>query len=180
MKHTQRVVQWLAIVMLTILVCMTYGVLHDQVTARICVEYFTIGHRPIGTDDPTLLGFFWGIAATWWVGLILGIVLATAAIIGPNPVRTMRSLYLPLLAVSAGTALFAGAAGLVGFVTASVGWIHLTGPLAVDIPAERHSLFLADLWTHSASYAGGFTGGLLLVRSVWRSRRPGNVEPSAT
>lgn len=57
-----------------------YGIIHDQITARICVEYFTIGHPPIiGTDDPTLLGIDWGILATWWVGLILGIGLTIAA-----------------------------------------------------------------------------------------------------
>jgi hypothetical protein len=48
--------QWLAIVTLTILACITYGIIHDQVTARICLEYFTIGHPQIvPTDDPTVL-----------------------------------------------------------------------------------------------------------------------------
>ena len=43
-----------------------YGVIHDQITARICVEYFTIGHPPVfGTDSPTLLGLGWGVIATW-------------------------------------------------------------------------------------------------------------------
>ena len=32
---------------LCILSAIFYGVLHDQVTARVCVEYFTIGHPPI-------------------------------------------------------------------------------------------------------------------------------------
>jgi hypothetical protein len=41
-----------------ILVCicsaMIYGIVHDQITARICVEYFTIGHPPVfDTDSPT-------------------------------------------------------------------------------------------------------------------------------
>ena len=45
--------QWLAIVLLSVLTCVTYGIVHDQITARICVEYFTIGHPPVfDTDDP--------------------------------------------------------------------------------------------------------------------------------
>ena len=49
--------QWITIVLLSVLTCVTYGVVHDQITARICVEYFTIGHPPVfATDDPTLLG----------------------------------------------------------------------------------------------------------------------------
>ena len=50
----------LTIVVLCIGMAITYGILHDQVTARVCVEYFTIGHEPIfGTDSPTLLGLGW-------------------------------------------------------------------------------------------------------------------------
>ena len=80
--------QFIAIVALCVLAAVTYGVIHDQVTARVCVEYFTIGHPPIfGTDDPTLLGIGWGVLATWWVGVILGIPLAAAARLGNRPKR---------------------------------------------------------------------------------------------
>lgn len=62
-----------------------YGILHDQVTARVCVEYFTIGHPSIfGTEDPTLLGIGWGILATWWAGPLLGVPPALAARWGPT------------------------------------------------------------------------------------------------
>jgi len=37
-----------------ILAAVFYGILHDQITARICVEYFTIGH-PIVFGTETLL-----------------------------------------------------------------------------------------------------------------------------
>ena len=41
---------------------------------------FTIGHPPVfATDDPTLLGLGWGVIASWWVGLLLGIPLALVA-----------------------------------------------------------------------------------------------------
>jgi hypothetical protein len=34
-----------------------YGIMHDQITARIRIEYFTVDHPGIfGTDSPTLLG----------------------------------------------------------------------------------------------------------------------------
>jgi len=59
-------VESLKIILLSIAAVILYGIVHDQVTARMCVEYFTIGHPPIfGTDDPTLLGVGWGILATW-------------------------------------------------------------------------------------------------------------------
>jgi hypothetical protein len=73
-------VQSLKIGAITVLASVTYGILHDQGTARICVEYFTIGHaRLIDSDSPTVWALYWGVIATWWVGLPLGIGLALAA-----------------------------------------------------------------------------------------------------
>ena len=52
------------IVLLSIASAIGYGILHDQVTARVCVEYFTIGHPPVfSTDSPTLLALGWGTIA---------------------------------------------------------------------------------------------------------------------
>ena len=164
--------QWLAIVTLSVLLCITYGVIHDQITARICVEYFTIGHpRILPTEDPTVLGVVWGVLATWWVGAILGALLATAARIGHRPQRKVRSLLLPmgiLVGCSATLALLAGAAA---YIAASMGWISLIGRMAERVPQDKHTPFLVDLWAHTASYLGALVGGLLLIRWVWQSRR---------
>ena len=56
----------LLIIGTTILCCVIYGIIHDQITARLCVEYFTVFHPPVfATQNPTLLGLGWGIIATW-------------------------------------------------------------------------------------------------------------------
>lgn len=163
--------QWLAIVFLSILSCIIYGIVHDQITARICVEYFTIGHpRVIPSEDPTALALVWGVLATWWVGVILGIPLAMVARIGTRPQRTAGSLVRPIVLLMGGSACFAFLAGVVGYFAASRGWVQLVGPMAEAVPAEKHVLFLVDLWAHSASYLGGFLGGVLLMIWVWRSR----------
>jgi hypothetical protein len=66
-------------------------ILHDQITARVCVEYFTVFHPPVfNTQSPTLLACGWGVIATWWVGLFLGLFLAVAARIGPRPKLSVR------------------------------------------------------------------------------------------
>lgn len=49
------VMQWLAIVAVSVLAAMVYGICHDQVTAHVCVEYFTIAHpKVIQSESPTL------------------------------------------------------------------------------------------------------------------------------
>lgn len=160
------------IILLCVGAAVVYGVLHDQVTARVCVEYFTIGHPPLfGTDDPTLLGLGWGIVATWWVGLILGVALAVAARAGKRPSRPVGSLVRPVLQLMVAVGASVVFAGALGWALASAGVVVLLDPLATAVPREKHRAYLADLWAHAASYLFGFVGGLVVCVRVSRSRR---------
>jgi len=135
------------------------------------VEYFTIGHpRIIDSENATLLGLVWGVLATWWVGAILSVPLAVAARVGQRPKLSVASLIRPISILFCCNGVFASLAGAAGFVAASNGWVRLVGRLAVKVPEEKQTAYLVDLWAHSASYLGGFAGGLLLIAWVWRSR----------
>jgi hypothetical protein len=161
----------LAIIGLCVGSAVIYGILHDQITARICVEYFTIGHTPVfDTADPTLLGIGWGIIATWCAGLLLGIPMAVAARAGKRPKREASSLVAPIAFLLTAMGLCAIVAGFVGWLLSSRGTVFLTGNLASEVPQDKHIPFITDAWAHSASYVVGFVGGLILIASVWRSR----------
>jgi len=163
--------QFLAIVSLSIAAAVVYGIAHDQVTVRICLEYFTVGHPPIfPTASPTLLALGWGVVATWWMGLILGLGLATASRVGARRPIEVRELVRPigtLLALMAVGALLSG--GLAS-VLASRGSLSLWEPMSSLIPNESHAGFLTDLAAHSASYLVGGVGGLVLIHWAWRRR----------
>lgn len=159
--------QFVAIIALCILNAVVYGVVHDQFTARICVEYFTIGHPPVfNTDDPTLLGLGWGVIATWWVGLILGVPLALSSRAGSWPKFNAAQLAPPLAMMLAIVGALAVIAGIAGHVAARHGSVWLVEPLASRVPPDRHVAFLTALWAHSASYIAGFLGGLVLCVHV--------------
>jgi hypothetical protein len=73
----------LKILILSIAAAILYGIIHDQFTARICIEYFTVFHPPVfRTQSPTLLALGWGVIATCWVGAFLGLLLILAARFG--------------------------------------------------------------------------------------------------
>src|SRR5258705_9772894 len=107
--------EFLRIVGLGLGAAIGYGIVHDQITARICVEYFTVGHPPlISSTSPTLLALAWGVAATWWVGLPLGLGLAVAARAGTRPkvgAAAVAPSVLVLLGIMASCALMAGLTG---------------------------------------------------------------------
>lgn len=162
----------LRIVGLCILAAGLYGIGHDQVTARVCVEYFTIGHpRILSSESPTLLGLVWGVLGTWWVGLLLGGPLAFACRRGDGPRRTARSLVRPIAILLASVAAISLVAGIVGYALASRGVFVLLEPFASRMPRARHVAVIADGWAHSASYLAGLVGGVVLVRRVWKDRR---------
>jgi hypothetical protein len=149
----------------TLIAGMAYGILHDQVTARICVEYFTIAHAPLfPTTSPFWLAVFWGIVATWWVALPLGLLLACAARIGAPAKLTLRDLRQWILCLLAGMAVLAFAAGVIGAWRAGQGDVALAQRFG--IPEDRQIGFMADAWAHEASYLGGIVGGLVLIVHV--------------
>lgn len=161
----------LKIVAFSILAAISYGILHDQVTAHVCVEYFTIAHPPIfPTQSPFLLAIGWGIIATWWVGLPLGILLALAARVGRKAKLGLGQLWKPitlLMAWSAGVALFSG---VVGALSVAMRMMELPGDWPSVIPVQRWSAFAFALWAHAASYIMGILGGLFLIASIIRRR----------
>ena len=169
--HRQRM-EALKIWLLCIFAALAYGVVHDQITARICVEYFSIAHPTIlPLTSPTLLALQWGILATWWVGAALGILLATAARVGSRPKLEVRDLRRPIAVLLVFMVASATISGLCGYRLARSGIISLPGWLASAMPANKHARFMADWWAHSASYAAGIVGGLAVCGQAWRRRK---------
>ena len=162
---------YVRIILFCVVAAIVYGIIHDNITARICLEYFTIGHPAIfGTDSPTLLGIGWGIVATWWVGLLLGVPLAFAAQSGVLPKRSPHSLVRPVLILLFVMGCCAALAGFIGFLAAVAHLVYLVPPFDTMVPASRQVPFLTAMWIHSASYLVGFVGGVILIVRTWRSR----------
>jgi hypothetical protein len=156
----------LKIVFLCIAASVVYGILHDQVTARVCVEYFTIGHPPVfRTEDPTLLAFGWGVIATWWMGAILSFPAVTACRVGSLPKFDTAGLVRPISVLLIVMAVASLAAGVGGYCAARAGVIRLEGSLAELVSPEKHVAFLADRAAHLTAYGVGFLGGIVL--SLW-------------
>jgi hypothetical protein len=161
----------LKIVLASIAAAILYGIVHDQFTARICVEYFTIFHPPVfATDSPTLLGIGWGIIATWWVGAFLGVLLAIAARAGSRPKLRAAALLASVGKLLLVMAAFAVSFGLTGFLSARRGLISPPMWVAISLAPSAHARFMADWWAHSASYASGFIGGIVVCLTTFRKR----------
>lgn len=159
----------------TILLCISgaivFGIVHDMITANICVEYFTIGHPKIlESENPFVLALLWGVLATWWVGLMLGIFIIVHNIIGkfpPLPFETIKRWVLRLLLIMCITSPLAG---LLGYILAKAEVINIIPELGQRFPSDKHVAFLGVGWAHLSSYLVGFIGGIAICVKVWNKR----------
>ncbi len=166
------------ILLLSIAAAIVYGLVHDQITVRVCIEYFTIGHpRIIASEDPTILALLWGLVATWWAGLIIGVPLALAARVGSWPKLEAPALIPSVVGLLLVMAICAASAGILAGRTNGAVMVREAPELAAAISPERHHLFIAAWAAHSASYAVGFLGGIALtiVTVVRRLRLEGKA-----
>lgn len=167
----------LRIILTPVLAAVVYGIVHNLITAHLCVEYFTVGHPAlVKSSSPVVLALVWGTLATWWAGLMLGCGLALAARSGDRPKLEMAELVRPLVRFYIAIALIAAVAGVFGYFTARSGSLQLVGPIAERVPADRHVLFLTAAWVHEGSYLGGFFGGMILWVRIWKRRGKMGVE----
>jgi hypothetical protein len=165
-------VQFIRIVILCVLAAVAYGVIHDQITARICIEYFTIGHRRIITStSPTMLALAWGVVATWWMGVLLGVPLAICARAGRWPRLTAEDLHRRIVIVLLVMLVLASVSAMTGRILAVNHRVWLVGRIARELPPERHVDYLTVMWSHLASYAAGSLGGVYLCIAALRMRK---------
>lgn len=172
--------QSLRIVLLCTGSAVLYGIAHDQVTARVCVEYFTVGHEPLfATESPTLLALDFGIRATWWAGVILGVLAALVSRAGLWPKLDAAHLIRPIACLLTVMAVASLLAGMTGYQIAKGGGFVLPEPLGPRVPKDRHALFFADSLAHLAAYGVGMLGGLIFgATALVQRRRMARAEPS--
>jgi hypothetical protein len=167
------------VVVLCVAAACTYGVLHDEVTVHLCPEYFTVAHPPyFPTSSLTLLGLYWGVAATAGIGIALGIILSRITHspgLPPYPDRLLVRRIAKLLATMAVAAM---TAGLAGFELAAHRYLSLPQAFAEVIAPADHARFMAAWFAHGASYLFGLSGGIALCLSLWKQRgRPWVMDP---
>lgn len=170
----------LKIAVICVIAAVLYGIIHDQFTARICIEYFIIFHPPIfHTQSPTLLGIGWGILATWWVGVFFAVPMIWAARAGSKPAlrasELLPSIASLLVVMAASAVLF----GMTGYVLARSGVLDTDWLTFTASPAMRYR-FMADWWAHTASYGTAFVGGVVLCVMTYRRRLRLRQEPMAS
>lgn len=158
-----------------------YGIINDQVTVRVCPEYFTQGfHRSdvlgmglsqerqnmlLDKNNPTKIGLWWGVNATWLFGALLGVPTIAAARVGSWPKLQMEDLVKPVGVGVAGLLGTGLVAGIIGYNTVknkqtlkgkrNIAFSQGASFDAWDFNEEACHGYVTDAYAHKAAYAGG-------------------------
>jgi hypothetical protein len=161
----------LKIILITTFWFMLYGILNDQITIRICTEYFTVFHpRIVDSDDITVIAMAWGIVATWWFGLAVGVILALISrFLTDDKIDNIKHLLRLGGWLSVFVFSFSLVAGLIGYIVAA-NHLILVSYWFRGIPQAAETRFLAVLFWHNALYVAGGLSGVILAVDIWRRR----------
>ena len=149
-----------------------YGVIHDQITVRICPEYLTEWHPPIiASTDPNTVALAWGVVATWWFGLILGAGLAFFTTVGSWPVAPWKWVVRSVTGIFGTAAFSATVAGLIVSLGGFQANQEFFGPIFPPEDTVKWKAILVVATIHTTSYiaaavSAGIAGvAVLLLRS---------------
>lgn len=159
------------IILYAVLTAMGFGFAYEAISAAVCVEYFTLGHRPlVATESPLWLGLQYSFLGWWWVGAALGSPLAIAGRIG-GEIQIKPGFFIkPLIALFVLVAFLAITGGAVGHYAEKTGRYPLQTPWAGGYPAEKHAAYVALTWSHFAAYSAALLGSAALIAWTWKKR----------
>lgn len=160
------------------LVAGIYGILHDQITYTISNEYFTkfkfdqFAHANPGFGGNRVFASVIGFLATWWIGCIMGWVLARLSIFADGSTHLPSVLIWKQFLLMLGIAILAGVAGyLVATFWKGIEDRELWREFETFYDIQNLRAFVKVGMVHNASYIGGVIGGIVAVVNLLIQKR---------
>jgi hypothetical protein len=170
----KKVLLFLLILVLSSIIGGLFGIVHDQVTYTISPEYFTnlkfyqFGLRIFILGDQRVGAVFVGILATWWMGLLIGLILGALTML--FNARAMMRQWFRAMVITLGTTvttslLVLGVWLIIQRLSPSpIETVYLPAFVPQGITVDDTMAFTAVAVIHNFSYLGGLLG---LIAGAW-------------
>jgi hypothetical protein len=143
------------------------GITVDLVTANVATEYFSVYHpHVIESDSPWALALVWGVLASWWAGVIAGVLLWWMNVRRPLPLSSGRILKM---AWPAFLTIWLVMMAIMASVYAVAGAVPMTQRAATF---EHDRRLMAVAIAHSVEYVLAAIATAILMVRVAKSRLP--------
>lgn len=162
----KKIVIFLKLLILSIFIATIYGIIHDQITFSISNEYFTkfkfiqfglIEDSPnIEINNPRLYVSLVGVIATWWTGLIAGIILGIIGLF----YKQSNILFLKSILIIIITAIIFG---FIGYVYSNffINLNQMNWILPDNVILKKNFIIVGFI--HGFSYLGSLIGLLISI-----------------
>lgn len=182
-----KLVTLLLIIVLAPLIGGIYGILHDQLTYTISPEFYTkfkfyqLGIMDVGNEafipNPRIAVAAVGFMATWWIGLLIGLILGLVGLIHKNG-KQMLSVTFKAIVV---TIMVVFVMGLIGLAYGKL-YLADTGVnwwLPENLIDTKHFIIVGSI--HNFSYYGGLLGLIAgIIYSIKQKRKYEVMHPNMT
>lgn len=157
-----RILNFILIILTSILIAGVYGIVHDQITYTISNEYYTLfkfeqfGINDWGISSVRTKAGIIGFLATWLIGLFLGIIYAIISLFLTT--KNILKISFKSILLNIGVAIFFG---IIGFI---YGALFLKAEnLDWYIPEQTKNIqdFINVGSIHNFGYIGGLLGLIL-------------------
>jgi hypothetical protein len=149
------------VVFISIIIASIYGILHNQISYSISSEYFTkfkfeqfgFWDYAFGNDNRKEVAFI-GILATWWFGLLIGLIHGIVGLFQ----QTYKIMWKSTLGAIIRNIEIAIGIGFVGILIGKfiVSNLNLTWNFPSDLIDKKNFITVGTM--HEFSYAGGIIG----------------------
>lgn len=163
-KYLKKFLTFILILVIAPLLGGIYGIIHDQLTFTISPEYYTkfkfyqFGLLDEGNEadfpNPRFQVSIVGFMATWWMGLLIGLILGLFGLMHQNSRQMFRATMKAIVI----TVIVAFATGLIGLL---IGQYYLADTgfdewLPTNLVDKKNFVAVGSM--HNFSYLGGLIG----------------------
>lgn len=162
MKKAQIII---VTILLTSILAGIFGALNNQITYLLSPEFYTkslfpqFGFVEYGLSTPKTTAAIIGVWSTWWVGLLIGIIISFTSLIHLTSFLMIREIRKSLLIIISSVIFF-------GFLGYLFGVISLTETLinfGFEGTQEQLKNFIIVGYIHDFEYLGGITSLIFTV-----------------
>ena len=157
---TKKIGLLILLIIISIILASIYGIFHNQISYSISTEYFTkfkfeqFGFVEYGLDTPRMTAGLIGIWATWWFGLLIGLINGIVGLFQP----TSKIMWKSSFGATIRTLLIAIGFGILGILVGKFIISNLNADWNLPADLTDRESFLNAGTMHNFSYLGGIIG----------------------
>lgn len=175
----KKTLTFLLIIILYVIFASFYGIINDHITYSISSEYYTrfkflqfgLTEEGIEVQNPRLMVTVTGIIATWWMGLIIGIVMGLVNLIQKSWQNMLKVSLIAILINIFTVTLFGCLGYLYAVLFLPIQWEDYLTFWGVPYETVDIANFIRVEAIHNFSYIGALIGLIIAILYTIRQKK---------